>query len=595
MSMVSARAYVLFAAIVAALSSSGTAFGAPPAVRRAPPAPPGLAETLSGQAKADYEVGLALLRDGDFAGALVKFQASFEASKDPRLLFNLAVCEKSMRHYARAVVLLRQFVGDPSPLIPPAKRDEAAELAKTFEQFTVSLTVEVNETDAEVEIDDRAVGKTPLAEPILVDIGSRKVRVRKEGFRESVTTTLVGGNPTHLASVKLEREVHEGKLAVTAPSGALVEIDGKPAGPAPSGAAIELTLPAGGHTLRVTAPGMRTYEREVVVKDKETRSVDVQLERTLPPELPKLRVAVGCIDATPLSSDDGLMVFIDGTAAVPTREKRRWDSERNHTSTHELEFPVSAGSHTVAVRAPGCEAAEATVQVDPNTGGTLRGALRSDAALLLRGPAGLPDWGRVGAALWLPRSFGNGLRPDTIYDARRALGDLRYRPQGTGMMIHGGVVQRYWSATLEVGYAEGTADVAAEPANKDPRILAAAYDTRTRWLRTGARVGGRLPFHLAALSIGIGGGFDARALRGAPEGVGYEELDPFGSAWAIADGQVLCDWPVFAGFSTEVHVRKEVKDLTYALQLGAALQPNARCKTERSTAYGLTSSEKERP
>src|SRR5882724_2714841 len=74
-----------------------------PTAPAAPPAPPGprpLSESLTGGAKSDYEAARLLYGDGDHAGALVKFQSAFDQSKEPRLLWNMAACEKNLRHYA---------------------------------------------------------------------------------------------------------------------------------------------------------------------------------------------------------------------------------------------------------------------------------------------------------------------------------------------------------------------------------------------------------------------------------------------------------------------------------------------------------------
>src|SRR3954462_5833949 len=48
-----------------------------------------LAESLTGQAKADYDAGRLLFGDDDFAGALVKFQRAFDNVRDVRLLWNM--------------------------------------------------------------------------------------------------------------------------------------------------------------------------------------------------------------------------------------------------------------------------------------------------------------------------------------------------------------------------------------------------------------------------------------------------------------------------------------------------------------------------
>lgn len=64
-------------------------------------APKSLADTLTGDAKAEYEAGKLLYQDGDFKNALAKFQKAQELSKDARLSWNIAACEKNLRHYTR--------------------------------------------------------------------------------------------------------------------------------------------------------------------------------------------------------------------------------------------------------------------------------------------------------------------------------------------------------------------------------------------------------------------------------------------------------------------------------------------------------------
>jgi len=68
---------------------------APPPVVTAP-ARPSLADTLTGPAKDDYMAGRLLFGDHDYGGALVKFQSAYTQSKDARLLFNMAACEKNL-------------------------------------------------------------------------------------------------------------------------------------------------------------------------------------------------------------------------------------------------------------------------------------------------------------------------------------------------------------------------------------------------------------------------------------------------------------------------------------------------------------------
>jgi hypothetical protein len=248
-----------------------------PAAAAAPAPPPGpkpLSDSLSGSAKADYDAGKLLYGDGDFSGARIKFQGAYDQAHDARLLWNIAACEKGMRHYAKVMVTLRKYLETGGDLLSAQDRSDAKDLLAAIESFTVALKVVVNEEAAEITIDDETAGTSPLKEPVIVDIGARKIRVTKAGFKPFEATVPVGGSKESTQEVKLEREVHEGKLSVRSSPGSTISIDGKDVGTE----TFSGTLPSGGHTLRVSAPGMRPAQNEVMISDNESRSIDVPLE-----------------------------------------------------------------------------------------------------------------------------------------------------------------------------------------------------------------------------------------------------------------------------------------------------------------------------
>ncbi|MGH7329836.1 MAG: hypothetical protein ACREJX_15930, partial [Polyangiaceae bacterium] len=69
---------------------SPAAFAKPPKPPAAPAGPKSLSDTLTGDAKADYEAGKLLFSDGDYAGAEIKLQGAYDKSQEPRLLWNIA-------------------------------------------------------------------------------------------------------------------------------------------------------------------------------------------------------------------------------------------------------------------------------------------------------------------------------------------------------------------------------------------------------------------------------------------------------------------------------------------------------------------------
>jgi PEGA domain len=276
-----AAALLLLAPAVAGADPPPPAPPPPPAATAAEtpgsPAPAApvvpLSESLTGLAKAEYEGGKVLYGDKDYANAIVKFQRAYEISTDPRLLWNIAVCEKNLRRYSKMLATIKRYQKEAGPRLTDDEKARAAEIVTTVAQFVSALTVTVNEEGADVFIDDEKVGTTPLAAPVTVDVGTRNVRVVKAGFKtETVPKPIPGGGALAL-DVRLEKEIHRGRLLVVAGPEDLILLDGKPVGKGRWEGAVK----SGGHQVRVTAQGMAAYQSEAVVQDTQTRRIEVTL------------------------------------------------------------------------------------------------------------------------------------------------------------------------------------------------------------------------------------------------------------------------------------------------------------------------------
>ncbi|MFO0761344.1 MAG: PEGA domain-containing protein [Byssovorax sp.] len=249
--------------------------GAPGApADQAPSGPKPLSDSLSGMAKAEYEAGKILYGDRDYANAIVKFQHAYDLSKDPRLLWNVAVCEKNLRRYAKMLATIQRYKKDGASMLTDDEKARAEEIIKTVATFVSALTVRVAEDGAEVFIDDEKVGTSPLAGPITVDVGTRKIRAVKPGFRPAEVQKPVPGGGALSVDIAMEKEVHRGKLLVNAGQDDLISLDGKVIGRG----RWEGSVPSGGHQLKVSAPGMTPYQSEAVVQDAQTRRIDVTLQ-----------------------------------------------------------------------------------------------------------------------------------------------------------------------------------------------------------------------------------------------------------------------------------------------------------------------------
>jgi hypothetical protein len=240
----------------------------------AQPGPKPLAEALEGSAKKAYDSAKLLVQDGDPASALVKFREAYEASKEPRLLWNIAACEKQLRHYAKTRQQLAQYLREGGNLLTESERSQAQAAIAALEGFITAVSVTVNERGASVEIDNEPAGQTPLDAPVLVDMGKRSVRVTKSGFSPHSETLTAPGGGKLAVDVRLVAVSHEGSLRVAADAGATVKVDGRAVGVAPW----EGKVPSGNHSIVVSAAGKRTYESQVQIQDDQVNSLSVTLQ-----------------------------------------------------------------------------------------------------------------------------------------------------------------------------------------------------------------------------------------------------------------------------------------------------------------------------
>ncbi len=136
-----------------------------------------LAESLRGRAKVEYEAARLLFADGDFAGAGVKFKRAHQLSGEPRLLWNMAVCEKELRHYARAAGLVDRYLAQGGARVSAANRRKALETRDALRGFFSAITVSGLPAGAVIFLDSAEIARTPLSGPILVDLGEHRLRV----------------------------------------------------------------------------------------------------------------------------------------------------------------------------------------------------------------------------------------------------------------------------------------------------------------------------------------------------------------------------------------------------------------------------------
>lgn len=139
---------------------------------------------------------------------------------------------------------------------------------------TMGALVLTSQTEgAEVYIDGKLIGKTPLAGPVALKPGKYTLKMTKRGYTEYIDVFTVRAR----RETKLDLDLLPiaGIVRITANvQPARVFVDGKFVGETP----LEAEVPGGAHTIKVTKGGFKEYSKKLDVVAGQSVNVDVTLE-----------------------------------------------------------------------------------------------------------------------------------------------------------------------------------------------------------------------------------------------------------------------------------------------------------------------------
>jgi len=206
------------------------------------------------------------------------------------------------------------------------------------------LVLEVTPPSAMLTLDGKALGPANDFHQEL-PAGSHTVEISADGYTATKqTVTIVAGEtlrvPLQLAQIpRLPPPTTKGTVALeVTPSGAMLTLDGKALGPANG---FHQELPAGSHTIEISADGYQSRHEVVTVPAGGEKSVEFALV-ALPPPPP----ATGTLELE--VSPPAAILAIDGARIGSANGFRR-------------ELP--AGSHRIDISAPGYQGISRTLNI----------------------------------------------------------------------------------------------------------------------------------------------------------------------------------------------------------------------------------------
>jgi hypothetical protein len=196
-------------------------------------------------ARAKLAEGVELMKQGDAAAALARFQEAYGMVPSPKILFDVGLAQQALGHKAEALAAYQRFVAEvPDP--NPASRTKAEQEIAALQQQLAAVSVTCALAGAAIEVDGTAAGAAPLARPVYLEPGEHTIRASAgaksatqkidahAGDQLAVTLDLVEASAAALAPAPIGITPPAPALVTSPPAGTpLIEAQSTPAAKRP--------------------------------------------------------------------------------------------------------------------------------------------------------------------------------------------------------------------------------------------------------------------------------------------------------------------------------------------------------------------------
>lgn len=223
-----------------------------------------------------FDRGIALLDEGDNAGALAEFKRAYELSPHVRVLYNIGLAYAALNRPVEATSTLEQVLATPGPM--PKASVEVARRTWGEQKHRVGFLNITSNVPAAIEVNGVALGKTPMTDPLPVPGGTIVVAAISPGHLPVHNEVTVAGETTITLNLVLApSEMRLAHLVVkTDLPDADVLVDGQRVGrtPVPS----SITVAPGKRLVELRRPGYVTAQKEIALSDGASGELSFALE-----------------------------------------------------------------------------------------------------------------------------------------------------------------------------------------------------------------------------------------------------------------------------------------------------------------------------
>ena len=164
-----------------------------------------------------FQRGVTLYGEADYRGALVEFKRAYDLAPNGAVLYNIGETEFQLRDYAGALTTFERYLVESGP--NDSHRAEVETNVRELKSRVGQVTITTVPSGAEVSVDDRVLGKTPLDGPVVVGIGHVKVSATMPGRQAVARYVDVAAEDD--VSVVLQLSAQTARQAAPAAGGAM--------------------------------------------------------------------------------------------------------------------------------------------------------------------------------------------------------------------------------------------------------------------------------------------------------------------------------------------------------------------------------------
>jgi hypothetical protein len=166
---------------------------------------PGLAAGQDeSEASERFEKGVSLFKAEDFGGALVEFQAAYDASPHFMVRYNIGMTLYRLHRYVEAESELTAYLAEGGDEVPKKRKKKVKSLLVDLMSYIGSLSLSCNVKGASVHVDGEFAATLPMAQPLRLDVGEHSLEVKAEGHASHGEKVSVPGGKQVELVVELE-------------------------------------------------------------------------------------------------------------------------------------------------------------------------------------------------------------------------------------------------------------------------------------------------------------------------------------------------------------------------------------------------------